>query len=188
VLKVGDLPPGWRTTEAPESSDDGFVNRPECKRARAAGKRSEKLPRAEASFVRGSNAELHNTVIVYPTSAAARKAFTPIEDPVVASCLDEGLEELFRKNLRTDPRMASQVDSLDVDVGQLSVALVGEDLAAYEAVITVGSDGFDLELYVDILYVLQGRVVTIVLGQDTFSRLTDVDEAVAVVVDRVIGI
>jgi hypothetical protein len=52
----------------------------------------------------------------------------------------------------------------------------------------VGSDGFNLELYVDVLYVLQGRVVTIVVGHDTFSRLTDVDDAVAVVVDRLAGI
>jgi hypothetical protein len=181
LLKIGDLPPGWR--ESPSSSSTLNLSKggKGCARLQAAVDRSEKLKSAHgksSDFKQGDIDSISNSATVYTTVAATTASLAVVERPEVGPCLQTVLTAQVRKS-------APAGVTVSATVGKLSVAPAG-DASVYEVVITARKQAVTLTVYADYQLVQVGRLgMTFQFEAQDSSALASQQPLVQTVVNRV---
>lgn len=142
VLRISDFPTGWSQTARASSSDDELdasaAKIARCRQFVAFSKANKKNPRAKSPAFEQGQANVDNTVSVYPSVAKATAAMRTYADADLPVCLDKLFSAEFKAQLSKQPKVAKQLRSVKLDIGRLDGVQIGDEAVAYEGTAAVG--------------------------------------------------
>jgi hypothetical protein len=163
LLTAEDFTADWQS-QKPDPSDNDVERIAEgvstCRGYLALRTAAHKNPRAKSQdFVRGDD-QVSNTVNMFSTTAGATDALAEVRKPAVTRCLRTVFDKAIRENIADDPAARKQVASLDIRVGRLDVPAAGDEVVAFEVVVSVRTkSGATSDVYLDQEFVRVGRAI-----------------------------
>jgi hypothetical protein len=163
LLTADDFTADWQS-QKPDPSDNDVERIAKgvssCRGYLALRTTAHKNPRATSrDFVRGDD-QVSNTVNMFSTVAGATGALAEVRKPAVAQCLRTVFDKAVRANIADDPATRKQVESLDIHVGRLNVPAAGDEVVAFEVVVSVRTKaGATSDVYLDQEFVRVGRAI-----------------------------
>lgn len=173
VLRLDDFPSGWRG----ESSQEGADDENECLDL---SEEYDIAAEAESdTFVNGDTTQALSGAAVFRSEDDARSAFEALTDPEVARCM----ADLIEREADDDAVVT------DTSFGALRTVGSGDESEGQQLVVTVESDGVEVDVFLDWISVRSGPVVSVLMFQDVLSPF-DVgleEELVTTVASRMSG-
>jgi hypothetical protein len=142
VLRLTDFPTGWKQTargagsDAKVDAEAAKIKR--CKTFAELAARNKKNPRAESPNFDLGQANVTNTVSVYPTVARAEAAVGLFRDAKLPRCLEQLFDAVTRAELQKDSSVGKQLKSVTTDVGRETGIRIGDDAVVYQGTVDVG--------------------------------------------------
>jgi len=177
VLAADDFASDWQA-QRPDPVDND-VERiaqgiPICRGYLALRTAAHQNPRAKSQdFVRGDD-QVSNTVNVFSTTTAATAALAAVRKPAVVRCLRIVFDKAIRANIAADQATRKQIAGLDILVDRLDAPTAGDEVVAFEVVITVRTKaGAASAVYLDQEFVRVGRAIDSLNFQASGQPLTD---------------
>jgi hypothetical protein len=142
VLRLTDFPTGWKQS-ARGAGSDAKVDAAAAKIKRCTtfvefAARNKKNPRAESPNFDLGQANVTNTVSVYPTVTRAEGAIGLFRDAKLPRCLEQLFDAVTRAELQKDKSVRKQLKSVTTDVGRVTGIRIGDDAVVYQGTVVVG--------------------------------------------------
>ena len=187
VLKLSDLPSGWREeTSEGEDDDDNPFDVDECGEIKALGEAAQAAQTAEgdsSTFVR-SEAVINNSILAVSSEDVASSLFAALDNTAEAN---ECFSALIRQGADEEP--LEDAELRDVSVGRTSIGDFGDDSISYQIEAEVEAQGLSPSAYNDIAFVRVGRYMALFDFFDVLSPIDPAEEAdvIGAVVGRLEG-
>jgi hypothetical protein len=171
VLKLEDLPAGWRDeTRDDEDDDEDPYDLDECGAIQSASAsiRAARTARAESGhFVQGQG-EIENDVTATSSEDDLTTLFAELGNAREANAC---LTAVVNKQLEEVPRGIGQpnVKVNDVAVGRTSIGNFGDDAISYQLEVEAEADGVSASVYVDVVFVRVNRYAALFFFVDVFN-------------------
>ena len=163
-LRLTDFPSGFEQSDKNDDSATGTCD--SIKDAKKATNRHDDAP----SFSKGENTQATNVVYVYADEAGAQSAFQALSSRDTRVCVGKGLAEFFAKETRSKgPGDTVEVTVGKPTTGQVAVDAVGDEQAGGRATVPLNTQGLDVDVDVDLVFVRVGRAVTTLVFIDVLS-------------------
>lgn len=160
-LVLEDFPTGWQQADDEEDSE-----RSECSGisdARDATSAQAFSPR----FSRVENTSAENAVYVYADEAAATDAFAGLVSSETRRCLGEEIGELLGDEERAGP--GGKVEVGEPETSRVSIEPLGDEREAARITIPFQSQGIDVDVTIDAVFVRVGRGIAALVFVDVLS-------------------
>lgn len=153
ILKLEDLPQGWRAERADEDQSSPDCFEPDLSDLTQTG-------RAESpNFVRGGATLVSSLVSIYATEQDGQAAYDRVVRQELADCLADYLKG----------RSDQDVTFKNLSSGRLSFPRLGDRSAAYEIAMELETNGLSPAAYLDLVFIQRDRAVAAVLFFDVIS-------------------
>lgn len=155
LLRLTDFPTGWAETPPDDEEDDTFD---EC----AADESPMTTARAETgNFGRGGGDSVSQMVAVFPTAADANSA----------ADLARSIVECVAEKLNAGEADDDEVEVVEATFAEVSFPALAERTYAYRIAMELRVDGGDgtIGAYLDLVYMVGGRVVSVLIAQGVLS-------------------
>ncbi len=177
VLQLSDFPSGWeqraRSADSDNAVDKQAAKIADCKAFSAFSAANKKNPRAKSGSFELGQANVTNTVSVYPTTAKAETAVTTFRNPKLPKCLEQLFTVVFKGELRKNKQVAKQLKSVTTDIARADGVRIGDDAVVYQGTVDVGlKDGTRQTIGLGFVTVRVGTALT------GYSFTTDTDISV----------
>jgi len=156
-ITAKDLGRGW---DATKHTDDGPSGTPSCADTDAANEGAKKYEFNSPDFALG-DAEVTNSVYVFPNVKAAKAYLAAFQDPTAIECLQDGLDAA----LTDAPGAVAAVGELDVSGGP------AQDGVGFEATITIPDGATEATVKLQAVAFRVGRGVTGITAQNVDEPL-----------------
>jgi hypothetical protein len=157
TLKLEDFPSGW--TEADDESG----------RARCEGieevKKATSARATSSRFGKGENTSVQNSIYIFGEEAAAEQAFTQLAAKDTRTC--------YAKRVTDALESAGGLTVGEAESARLSLDPLGDQREAARVTVPVTSQGVDVDVIVDLIFVRVDRGISIGLFIDAFSPFDD---------------
>jgi hypothetical protein len=141
VLRRSDFPAGWEQHPRQSSSDNELDNRAakitSCKPFLAFTKANKKNPRATSPNFDLDQADVNNTVSVFPSATKATAAMQTFTDTRLPGCLEKLYAAESTAQLAKTKKVAKQLQSVKVDIARLDGVQLGAEAIAYQGTVKV---------------------------------------------------
>jgi hypothetical protein len=158
LVKLTDLPEGWRTAPTDKSSSKKCVD-PD-KIATPTGK-------ARRDFAKGEAAELFSLVLLYKNTAQTQRVFSAVANEKTWDCFSDELK--------------SETHAKDVKQGRYLLRGIQAQIVAREILATYEANGIDATAYVHVDLVKKGRAIIYLVHLDAFSPALTLSEEASVI-------
>ena len=171
-LKLSDFPSGWREQAATDLPGLGDLGNdvPECEEYAALRTGSEATAAVESPDFRTESESVTATVQVFAT---AEEAEAQLEVEVVA-CAQAGVPVVLERRVEADPDL-EDLSLGEITGGPLSISPQGDQIVAYQFVIPLESEGFELDQFTDFVLVRVGRALALFTFDSQFSAFFEDD-------------
>lgn len=189
VLALDDLPAGWEKNPPPteeEQEEEDVLNKnfADCLDIDVSEITGGEVASAESSFSNADDEEVTSEVTVAETEGEMAEHLGRFRDPAAQRCYVEVIQRAITLNLLEGE---DDVEVGEITFNEMSFEDVGDDSLAFRLTVPVSDEAFEVELFIDYVLVMKGRVGITTTFQSTFSPF-DQDEALRLaelVVDRV---
>ncbi len=193
VLMLADFPAGWESTPPEEENPDD--DRFDAELAECLGVDLSVIqgnnPKAESpTFTSPNDEEVTSEVTFTATPEDAIEALAVRRGPEALSCYEDTIGAQIEDAVANPPEGEETPDNLelgDPTINEMSFGAFGDESIAFRVTIPLSADGFNVDLYIDVVNVRVGRVGVTTTFQSVLSPF-DTEEAArltGIVVDRV---
>jgi hypothetical protein len=164
VLVGSDFPAGWTQSTRGQTSDKTLdaaaAKVAACKPFLAFSRANKQHPRAKSPNFDLQQANVTNTVSVFPSSAKATAAMHTFADRRMADCLDALFRSVFKQQLKKNSKLAKQLVSVDTSIAPVSDVRIGDQAVAYQGTVHVAfKDGTSQSVGLGLVSVRVGKAV-----------------------------
>lgn len=163
-LRLSDFPSGFVQSDESEDSIAGSCNGVE--QAKNATNRHDDAP----DFQKGDNTQATNTVYVYADEASAHSGFLSLSSRATRECISKQLSAYLAKQAKsTGPGDTEAVTIGKPTTGEVAIDAVGDEQSGGRVSVPVSSQGLDVDLEIDVVFVRVGRAVSALVFTDVPS-------------------
>lgn len=194
VLTLADMPTGWSSlprddddSDEPDEFDEQIA---ECLDVPVEEVTDSGNPKATSdTFVDADDTEVEAEVVVAPTVDEATEDWERATSQQFLDCIREVLPEAMEASAEEE---GGEVEIVDSSIGPLRIDDLGDRSTAFRLTVTVAAEGFEVDVYADLLFAQVGRATAQVSTMSFFSpaditfsqellqtmveRLSDVDD------------
>jgi hypothetical protein len=178
VLVGSDFPAGWTQSTRGQTSDKTLdaaaAKVATCKPFLAFSRVNQQQPRAKSPNFDLQQANVTNTVSVFPSNAKATAAVHTFADRRMADCLDALFRSVFTQQLKKTSSLADQLVSVHTSIAPVTDVRIGDQAVAYQGTVDVGfKDGASQSVGLGMVSVRVGNAVA------AYSWTSDTDISAA---------
>ena len=156
-MRLEDFPSGWT-----EAGDEG--DRTRCEGVEEA-KRATTARVTSPRFREGENTDVQNTIYVFADEGAAEQALTQLAAEDTRACYAKGVTDALKA--------AGGLEVGDAESARLSLDPLGDQREAARVTVPVSSDGVDVDVFVDLVFVRADRGISLGLFIHTVTAFDD---------------
>ena len=165
VLVGSDFPADWTQSTRGQTSDKTLdaaaAKVAACKPFLAFSRANKKNPRAKSPNFDLQNANVTNSVSVFPSQAKATAAMHTFADRRLPACLDALFRSVFTQQLKKTSSLAGQLKSVDTSIAPVTDVRIGDQAVAYQGTVDVAfKDGTSQSVGLGIVSVRVGKAVS----------------------------
>ena len=187
VLTLDDMPSGWEVSPEDENADE---QQDELNQAFAdcldidVSEIDSDNPSAESAFGNTDDEEITSDVEVADSAGEVKEYLDRFRHPDGQQCYRDVISDAFAKSMLAE---GEDLELGDITFNEVSFEDLGDDSIAFRLTVPVSSQGFEVELFVDVVAVAEGRVGVTTTFQSLFTPF-DPEEALRlteIVLDRI---
>jgi hypothetical protein len=171
VLKLSDFPPGW--TSSPSTGGSAKVDKQlsDCFHITSPHLVPGGASADSDDFTSPSQQTITNTVGVAPSTGDVTKVMDILSGANASTCFTEAVNTALAEGLKSTSSTLPKGTTIgNATVSPESFNSLGDRTVAYQASVPVTTDqGFNANVYVDLIFVQQGRAAVLLSAEDTLT-------------------